>query len=385
MKKIVIAFITLLMVEQSLFAQSFITIHYNNGQEPESFYEMDIDSVVYSKIGIDSIVYNKYQVQEIWGKNHVNRIPLSVIDSVSFCDPDVNVMANNFSTMTAVVEPLFMQCETTSQLEEHLPSIKAVEGIGDAWTDETTLFVKMKEGGTMAYIYPIYDNTNSIRANKVAAGGRPSFSKIIEQDVHDAFDVERICIALQPYNDESQYDGMYKLVGLTEDIEKCGMKYEVCMTPISFFLNQIFSYKIVFLDTYGYYDEKNDIHWLATDEELYVNNNTEVSSAERLRTWKKIFNKKYDKEYSDDHVYVCAIKEKRDSKECLVYYYSISEKFIATSNRESSYKTIIFNTASKSLYGKDNSYGVSHFSENLAQAFFSKGASCYIGIIFSIK
>lgn len=53
-----------------------------------AFLKSDIDSIRYSQLDNDSVFHNEYVVQEVWAVDSIYRIPLEVIDSVSFITPE---------------------------------------------------------------------------------------------------------------------------------------------------------------------------------------------------------------------------------------------------------------------------------------------------------
>ena len=68
-------------------AQNDALFVYRNDGAIHGFLRADIDSMVCSQIDLDSILHADYVVQEIWTADSVYRIPLAVIDSISFVKP----------------------------------------------------------------------------------------------------------------------------------------------------------------------------------------------------------------------------------------------------------------------------------------------------------
>lgn len=73
----------------------YLTLHahqafyvYRNDGNVNGFLSSEVDSIRCSRMGMDSILYENFQVQEIWMQDTVVRIPLSLIDSVSFITPE---------------------------------------------------------------------------------------------------------------------------------------------------------------------------------------------------------------------------------------------------------------------------------------------------------
>lgn len=68
-------------------AQNDALFVYRNDGAIHGFLRADIDSMVCSQTDLDSLMHADYVVQEIWTTDSVYRIPLAVIDSISFVTP----------------------------------------------------------------------------------------------------------------------------------------------------------------------------------------------------------------------------------------------------------------------------------------------------------
>lgn len=76
----------------SLFVHNIHAEHtfyvYQNTGVIDAFFTYEVDSIVYSNLDLDSVWHETSQVQEIWTIDSVYRIPLEIIDSVSFITPE---------------------------------------------------------------------------------------------------------------------------------------------------------------------------------------------------------------------------------------------------------------------------------------------------------
>lgn len=70
-----------------LFAQNDAMYIYRNDGVINAFLKADIDSIRHSTLDLDSVLHAENVTQEVWTVDSVYRIPLSVIDSVSFVTP----------------------------------------------------------------------------------------------------------------------------------------------------------------------------------------------------------------------------------------------------------------------------------------------------------
>ena len=60
---------------------------YRNDGDFNAFLNIDVDSIVYSRVGTDNLEYDNHVVQEVWTPDSVFRIPLAAVDSIAFHTP----------------------------------------------------------------------------------------------------------------------------------------------------------------------------------------------------------------------------------------------------------------------------------------------------------
>ena len=70
-----------------MLAQNDAMLIYRNDGIVHGFLKADVDSVRHSQLDLDSVMHKDFVVQEVWTADSVYRIPLEVIDSVSFVMP----------------------------------------------------------------------------------------------------------------------------------------------------------------------------------------------------------------------------------------------------------------------------------------------------------
>lgn len=87
MKKLLFILILVFSWIGGVLAQNDAMYIYENDGNIEAFLKADIDSIRHSHLDIDSVYHKETVVQEVWTADSVYRIPLSVIDSVSFVTP----------------------------------------------------------------------------------------------------------------------------------------------------------------------------------------------------------------------------------------------------------------------------------------------------------
>jgi hypothetical protein len=92
-------FVVQFAVFSELYAQEAFYIYRNDGGVNGFFYD-EVVRMGYSKVDLDNIEYDTYVVQEVETKDSLYRIPLCVIDSVGFQQPEI-IFNENFYDITA--------------------------------------------------------------------------------------------------------------------------------------------------------------------------------------------------------------------------------------------------------------------------------------------
>ena len=373
MKKSILTLLVLFVCAiQTTTAYEYFTIYFSDGTKSEAFYATDVDSICYSKIGLDSIAYDDWQVQEIYTCDSVYRYPLVQIDSLSFKDVDENKIAEDISRISSTISPIYGMCNSTKEISTHLSDIKSIEGVETAWVDNQALFVKIKDFGTVSYLYPpqeksIGDNTFT-NALFTHAASRAVSEEIIP--AHDRIDAKKVCIVNQQFKDECRGNKKYVSKELEKYCNQMGLYPKKEEHPLpKFYENDIYNYDVVLLMTHGIYDENSGLHWMATSDELCVTDKHGKIGVDSLA--KVLISRGYYKKYSTkDIIYTC-IPEVRNGDSCQVYYTNISNLFISKQKKtfDNYGNVIVFNTACQSLKG----------NYNLANAFGTKGARAYLG------
>lgn len=122
MKRIILTIIIIAISLCKLMAQNDAMYIYRNDGIINAFLKYDVDSIKHSHIDIDSTYCKDFIVQEVWTADSVYRIPLSVIDSVSFVTPptvyknDVRKIEDNLLPYVIGVDSL------TLKLRADIPS-----------------------------------------------------------------------------------------------------------------------------------------------------------------------------------------------------------------------------------------------------------------------
>lgn len=111
MKRFLLFFLLLVAFFSHGMSQSEAMYVWRNDGDFNAFLKADIDSIRYSHLDMDSVYHNEWQMQVVYTKDATYRIPLSVIDSVSFRAPETIVNKDVFQ-LTAAHDPYLSLCDT---------------------------------------------------------------------------------------------------------------------------------------------------------------------------------------------------------------------------------------------------------------------------------
>lgn len=125
MKKIILTLTLLLSVIAGAFAQDNNAVYvYRNDGEINAFLKADIESIEFSNYDIDSLYHKDLQTQVVYTSDSIYKIPLAVIDSVSFVTPPTilngGVVDISNSLWDYVVESNELSFTLRSDIPSHL-------------------------------------------------------------------------------------------------------------------------------------------------------------------------------------------------------------------------------------------------------------------------
>lgn len=365
MKKSILTLLVLFVCAvQPITAYEYFTIYFSDGTKSEAFYATDVDSICYSKISLDSIAYDDWQVQEIYTCDSVYRYPLVQIDSLSFKDVTIERVSKDIASVSATIVPIFTKCNSASEISRYLQVILQIDGVEDAWTDNQSLFVKIRDWGITTFSYPpILENTSnvcsltrSITKTRKANGSKSPY---------------KACIVNQVGKDELR-DNSAIINNLKHYFDEMNIECDSINPLPLFYKTDIYDYDLIFLINHGDYDGQS--HWLYTGEEILCTGDVNYISEKDFANLETLANNLFKLEYPDCSPNMLSlgwVGEKREGVKVVVWYVRVSEHYIASSKRDFSGKnTAIFNVACQSL--KDNYSLGSIFLNN-------KKAKCYLG------
>lgn len=291
---------------------------------------------------------------------------------------------------TEVAGQMFSECNSISELEEHLDEIRNTEGVVDVWTDDITMYIKYEGFGTITYYYPILRTSPNNYSTRSSVGIVGSQDSSLDQEPkyltrsednqlskthYKLNDSEKHSLVI--YNALStdeifrvDHEAFTQLIDIFSDLGN-STNYLESSTDLNehihFFNEVIYNYDMVILNCHGDYDENTKKHWLTTGC-LYKSSSNGLTERELEDVGKTAYNI-VRKNNSDDYIRLSLIKEKVNGEYQDSYYWCLSEDYLSMIGGVFKERSIIYNSACKSLCG----------NKKLGDVFMNKGAVCYLG------
>lgn len=158
MKKTLLTLLLLVAAATGATAQNDAMYVYRNDGVINAFLKADVDSMVCSQVDLDSLLHSEYVVQEVWTADSVHRIPLAVIDSISFVTPEtvyqpgtVNMTAEMREYVVSSDSLLLVFADYTPQMllptvGDKLVNTEASGGLSRGFLGKVTEIEKTPEG-----------------------------------------------------------------------------------------------------------------------------------------------------------------------------------------------------------------------------------------------
>ena len=361
----------------------YFKIHFHDGTKSEPFYSASVDSIRYSKIDLDSVACDTWVVQEVWCPDSVYRYRIADIDSLGFVDVNIDRVAQDLARVGAYIIPIYMDCNSSYELEERVrAAVEQMDGVEDLWTDNQSLFVKIRDYGTTTYTYPPTPYSPVVeqapKPNFINTRRKEPASANGQTPKHIHKDVKNICFAFQMSDDEKFNKDYRRTDSVKNELRKLGFNANLVDRPnTEFFLRDIRNYDLVLLDTHGIYDHDNSSHWLATGEKIYTYKKGDVINMDSLNSVeaKHLENYYYKKNYSPSEIKGSFVEELHDKDTIVVQYVWVSSKLISKQLKPESKNVLVINGACMSMMGDKDL----NDQYEMAEAFNKSGVDYYIG------
>ena len=365
-----IAVVALLFMAIPMQGQNYLKLWFKDGHTERHFMHL-VKSISATKYDLEGNLHSDYQMQQIIMEDTTYSYYIADIDSMSFKKVDEEKISADIKSTITAIEPILEQSSSVEEMATHFDDIKNMESVDSVWTVGSDVIVQIRDWRKIFYHFHDFNNDNINRINK----RKDLANSLARKSYAIPSNNKRIAVAVQMINDTKFEDDIKENRSICKGFKNLGFDADFVTDtkPLDydFFINDLYTYDIVILDTHGSFD--GDKHWLMTSMEIDPNDTDS-------------FFQKY-KSYDIDEVSWSECTEYTDY-ECIRKWYVILPEDFKTNSFNRPNPTILFNEACQSLKGNDgqeilrNLTGITEplpGNSSMARTFFDKGVDLYLG------
>lgn len=365
----------LVFVAMPMMAQDYMEVNFKDGNK-HKFCMPYVNKIFVSKYDAEGNLHNDYLYQHVITNTNTYVYELADIDYISYTDCDEEVVEQNIVSSLETVLPFLDECQTISDVEERIESIKNADSIEDAWSDGSQLCIKIKDWGVMSFHFHAEEQTDEAKEEQWETELMRKISSAFIHKVAAGTSPLKVAIANQTKNNDMPvwYNVRKRLDKISYLFKSCGITPVTVEPSIDFFTSEMYDYDVVVLCTHGgvmtkengglWFDQNGDNeHFLFTSDNLgsiskFYFSTSEPSEDKLLaatNTLKNLLDRKglMDYLYKDD-IRVDWIEELRGAVDCWVAYPLVTENFIIDASEGKEFQnpnSLIFAAVCHSLEG----------------------------------
>lgn len=146
---LVLAFLALPMM-----GQNYLKIYFKDGHTERHYMHL-VNNITMTRYDMEGNLHSDYQMQQIVMSDTTYSYYIDDIDSMTFKKVDEEQINNYVEIIRNVVTPIYEQCSTAEEMEEHLNEIKNIEGVEDVLCSGTEIIIKVRDWHDMVFMYPV--------------------------------------------------------------------------------------------------------------------------------------------------------------------------------------------------------------------------------------
>ena len=378
----------LMFVAVSMVAQDYMNIYFNDGKSLK-FFLPSVKELFVSKYDIDGVLHDEYKYQYLVTNSNTYIYNLDDINSITYTKCDESEVNQNIISSINTVFPVLEKCNSITDVESKLDLIKNAEGIEDAWSDGSSLCIKIKNWGVMAFHFHEEETEEDENEgeSKLARQLLP-----LREKIHSVISKNgslKVAIANQTKNNQNP-----SFTKISKRMEEIGSLFEdVGITPsfvdpsIDFFSFGMYEYDLIILCTHGsimtdsngylWKDENGDyVHFMFTSDYLgSISKNffsseepSDEKTLEATTYFKSLLKiKGLEDFFANDEIRIDWIEELHGTTDYWIAYPLVTENFIRDASDAvfSNRNSLLFAAVCHSLEGSNSLAIKLHNNKNL--------------------
>lgn len=294
-------------------------------------------------------------------------------NDIDTSDEQMQEVIENAQQVLTDVSVFFEIADSISDMTLHLDEIRNMENVEDAWQEDNSIAVKIKDGGIIKWCF--FPKT-SVVSEKYTPDNVSVYNKSKTTGI-DICETKTACVAVTvPFDESRLNDFVFERLNIICDaLEENG--YSVrrvigdSVTP-NFIFEEIPNYGVNILITHGDFDNSQK-HWIMTGKEL-----DKTLLTERIRDWMS---------YSDwvsNRMQLWCIDEVRNGDTVYPVYLAVSESLIdERMTHRFPDNSLFFAWACSTLKSKSSYIGSKN--DSFYRILKNKGLDCYFGYNNTVK
>lgn len=365
----------LVFVAMPMMAQDYMEVNFKDGNK-HKFCMPYVNKIFVSKYDAEGNLHNDYLYQHVITNTNTYVYELADIDYISYTDCDEEVVEQNIVSSLETVLPFLDECQTISDVEERIESIKNADSIEDAWSDGSQLCIKIKDWGVMSFHFHAEEQADEAKEEQWETELMRKISSALIHKAAAGTSPLKVAIANQTKNNDMPvwYNVRNRIDKISNLFKSCGITPETVEPSIDFFSSGMYDYDVVVLCTHGgvmtkengglWFDQNGDnVHFLFTSDYLGSISKFYLSSSEpsedkllaATNTLKNLLDRKGLMDYLyKDEIRVDWIEELRGAIDYWVAYPLVTENFIIDASEGKEFQnpnSLIFAAVCHSLEG----------------------------------
>ncbi len=229
-------------------------------------------------------------------------------------EEQARIVFENAEVVMDNVSQIYETSETVEEMAQHLDEIKAMENVEDVRLCDSSILIKIKDGGILSYeFFPDWGSTDGELAMKI--GNFNQINNYAAKDDAVLCENRSLCVVNAVPYDENVNFIKADLDDVANKLRDIGFNIRYVTgedVDVDFICNEMPNYGVVIIQAHGEYEDGQ--HWIVTGS----------SSGLSYGLWSF----QYFREWLSDFRRVSISKERRNGNEDDYHYWKVSESYI---------------------------------------------------------
>ena len=133
-----------------MMGQDYLKLYFKDGHTERHFMNL-VKDISATRYDLEGNLHSDYQMQQIVMEDTTYSYYIEDIDSMTFRKVDKEKIKADYENVTAVVNQIFQQCNSSEEMAAHLNDILNVDGVEEAYSNGSDFVVQIRDWRTINY------------------------------------------------------------------------------------------------------------------------------------------------------------------------------------------------------------------------------------------